>query len=215
MTLALLGATLVWGTQQAYLPTLGTEQLRLPAASVGYMIAVQAIVNGLSRLPAGRLVDRRRGSGTIVVAGLASYSLAIALLPHTSGFWEPTILLSAAVPPAAATFITLDMAFNGFAAPRARGLAMGVYSTVLFVGLGGGPAVFGPLMQAAGYTWGFTACAVTGLVFALLVALLTWLPAVLVRHRPPPPDPLLQRRGGGGKPRPRLAPGGGVDGEVS
>ena len=87
---------------------------------------------------------------------------------------------------------------------------MGVYSTVLFVGLGGGPAVFGPLMQAAGYTWGFTACAVTGLVLALLVALLTWLPAVLVRHRLQPPDPLLERRVGGEQPGQRL-PGERID----
>jgi MFS family permease len=204
ITLALLGGTLVWGTQQAYLPTFGTEQLGIPAASVGYMIAVQAVANGLSRLPAGRLVDRARSPGAIVVAGLASYSVALALLPHTSGFWEPTILLTVAIPPAAAMFIALGVAFNGFAAPQARGLAMGLYSTVLFLGLGAGPAAFGPVMDGAGYTWGFTACAITGLAFALLVALLTWLPAVLVRHRLQSPDPLLERRVGGEQPRQRL-----------
>src|SRR5438105_1756105 len=131
--LALLGATMVWGTQQAYLPTLGTEHLHIPAASIGYMIAVQAVANGLSRLPAGRLVDRARSPGPIVVGGLAVYSLALALLPQTGGFWEPTILLTLAVPPVRATFIALALACSGFAAPGARGLAMGVYSTVLFL----------------------------------------------------------------------------------
>ena len=210
VTLALLGSTLVWGTQQAYLPTLGTEQLGIPAAGVGYMIAVQAVANGLSRLPAGRLVDRTRSPGGIVVAGLAAYSFALAVLPHLSGFWAPTILLSIAVPPAAATFIALGVAFNGFAKPQARGLAMGVYSTVLFLGLGGGPAAFGPLMEGAGYTAGFTACAATGLAIALVVALLTRLRPVVVRHRLQPPDPLLEGRVGGEEPRQRL-PREGID----
>jgi MFS family permease len=200
VTLALLGATLVWGTQQAYLPTLSTEQLRIPASSIGYMIAVQAIANGLSRLPAGRLVDRTHRPAAIMVAGLASYSVTLGVLPHATGFWAPTILLTIAVPAIAATFIALGVAFNGFATPQARGLAMGVYSTVLFVGLGGGPAVFGPLMQAAGYTVGFTACAATGLAIAVLVALITGLPAVAVRHRLQPPDSLLQGRVGGEQP---------------
>jgi MFS family permease len=208
--LALFGATLVWGTQQAYLPALGTEQLRIPAASIGYMIAVQAVVNGLSRLPAGRLVDRARSRWTIVVGGLASYSAAIAVLPHTSGFWEPTILLALAVPPVAAAFIALGVAFSGFAQAGARGLAMGVYSTVLFLGLGGGPAAFGPLMQGAGYTWGFTVCGLTGLAFALLVTLVIGLPGVVVRHRLEPPDPLLEGRVGGEQPSQRL-PGERVD----
>ena len=207
ITLALLGATLIWGTQQAYLPTFGTEQLRLPQASIGYMIAVQAVANGVSRLPAGRLIDRVRRPGVIVIAGLAIYSVALGVLPHTSGFWEPTILLTLAVPPAAAAFIALGVAFNGFAAPQARGLAMGLYSTVLFLGLGGGPAAFGIVMERAGYTWGFTACAATGATFAVLVALVTWLPAALVRHRLQPADPLLEGRVG------REEPGQGLPGE--
>jgi MFS family permease len=102
------------------------------------------------------------------------------------------------------------VAFNGFATPQTRGLAMGLYSSVLFFGLGGGPAAFGPVMQEAGYTWGFTACALTGLAFALLVALVTWLPPVVVRHRLQPPDPLLQGRMGGKEPGQRL-PGEGID----
>jgi MFS family permease len=209
MTLALLGATAVWGTQQAYLPTLGTEQLRIPATGIGYLIAVQAVANGLSRLPAGRLVDRARRPATMVVAGLASYSVAIAVLPHTTGFWEPAILLTIAVPPVAATFIALGVAFNAFAPAGARGLAMGLYSTILFIGLGGGPAAFGPVMQGAGYTWGFTLCALTGIALALVVALVSGLPS-LVRHRLEPPDPLLEGRMGGEQPGQRL-PGERVD----
>ena len=38
----------------------------------------------------------------------------------------------------------------------------------LFLGLGLGPAVFGAIMERAGYVAGFTACAATGLLIAAL-----------------------------------------------
>ena len=53
---------------------------------------------------------------------------------------------------------------------------MGIYGMVLFIGLGVGPAVFGAVMQHSGYVVGFTACAVTGLLLAGLVALRPSLP---------------------------------------
>lgn len=45
---------------------------------------------------------------------------------------------------------------------------MGVYGMVLFFGLGLGPAVFGAVMEHAGYIAGFTACAATGVLMAAL-----------------------------------------------
>jgi MFS family permease len=202
-TLALIGSTVVWGTQQAYLPTFGTEQLGLPQTSIGFMIAIQAVANGLARLPAGRLVDQSRRQGLIVIGGLAAYSVAVGLLPHTRGFWEPTLLLSLAVGPAAATFISLGVSYQGFAPQQARGVAMGLYSTTLFVGLGVGPVLFGSVMQRDGYTVGFTACALTGLGITAAVGLMCWLPP-LVRHRLQPADPLLEGRMGGEEPGERL-----------
>lgn len=173
---ALFAATLIWGTQQAYLPLFATEQLRLPRSVVGYMVALQAVANGLARVPGGRLVDRTVRKGPIVIVGVAGYALAVGLLPHTAGFWSATALLALAVPLMATAYIALGVAFNDMASPKARGVAMGLYGTVLYVGLGLGPAVFGPLMERSGYTYGFTACAVTGLVLTALVVLLRLLP---------------------------------------
>jgi hypothetical protein len=54
---------------------------------------------------------------------------------------------------------------------------MGLYGTVLFLGLGAGPAVFGSVMEHSGYVAGFTACAVAGLALAGVVTLVRRAPA--------------------------------------
>ena len=58
VTIGLIAMTLSWGTIGAFLPVFGREQLGLPNSQVGYLLALQAIVNGVSRVPAGRLIDR-------------------------------------------------------------------------------------------------------------------------------------------------------------
>jgi MFS family permease len=58
VSIGLIAATLGWGTIGAFLPVFGREALGLPSAQVGYLLALQAVVNGLSRIPGGRLVDR-------------------------------------------------------------------------------------------------------------------------------------------------------------
>lgn len=195
MSVGLLSATILWGTQQAYLALFATEQLQLSEAMVGYMVALQALTNGLSRVPAGRLVDRVARPAAIVVAGVAGYALALAVLPHTSGFWAPTLLLALAAPLIAVSYISLCVAFNGMATPQTRGVAMGLYGTVLYVGLGAGPAAFGTVMQDRGYSAGFTAAAVAGLIGAALVALLA--ARTVLGHRLQPRDALLDRGVGG------------------
>ena len=63
MTIGLVAATLVWGTVGAFLPIFGKEALHLPGSQVGLLLALQAVANGLSRIPGGRLVDRARKYG--------------------------------------------------------------------------------------------------------------------------------------------------------
>jgi len=168
----LLGATMVWGTLQAYLPLFGKEQLRLPEAQIGYMIALQAVANGLARIPGGRLVDRIRKRGLLAVLGLGTYAVSIAVLPHISGFWSATLLLSLSVPLLATTYLALSVLFTNLSTAETRGVAMGAYGTVLYLGLGLGPVVFGTVMERAGYLAGFTACAAAGLALAGVAAVL-------------------------------------------
>lgn len=168
----LLGATMVWGTLQAYLPLFGKEQLGLPETQIGYMIALQAVANGLARIPGGRLVDRIRRRGLLAVLGLGAYAVSVALLPHLSGFWSATLLLSLSVPLLATTYLALSVLFTNLSTAETRGVAMGVYGTVLYLGLGFGPVVFGAVMERDGYLAGFTACAAAGLALAGVAAVL-------------------------------------------
>jgi MFS family permease len=179
--LGLFGATLLWGTLQAFIPLFGKEQLRLPETQIGYVLAIQAVANGLARIPGGQLVDRSQRLGSIVILCLAGFAACLALLPHLDGFWTTTAVLVAGVPLVATAYIALSVVFTGLSTKETRGVAMGLYGTVMFLGLGFGPAVFGPVMERGGYVAGFTACAATGLLLAGLVALLGRAPALMRR----------------------------------
>lgn len=172
-SVGLLGATVLWGTQQAFLPLFGKEHLGLPEAQIGYLIAIQAIANGVSRIPAGRLVDRVPRRELVVVLGLAIYAAGLLFLPHLSGFWPAAVLLSLSVPFMATAYLALGVVFADLATPETRGVAMGVYGVVLYLGLGFGPAAFGPVIERTGYVVGFTACAAAGLAMAAVAALLS------------------------------------------
>jgi predicted MFS family arabinose efflux permease len=92
------------------------------------------------------------------------------LLPHLSGFWPATVLLAGSVPLLATTYLAISVVFSNLSTAETRGVAMGLYGVMLYLGLGLGPAAFGTVMERAGYVAGFTACAVTGLAMAGVVA---------------------------------------------
>jgi MFS family permease len=165
LVLAFLAATMLWGTFQAYIPIFGRRGLGLDAPMVGYLLAIQAVANGATRVPVGRLLDRVARKGPVVALTTAGFAISLAVLPHLSGFWVPTALLVVSVPLIATAFIAIGVVFAQMATERSRGAAMGVYSTILFLGLGAGPAIFAPLMDRS-YTVGFTACAVAGVLLA-------------------------------------------------
>jgi MFS family permease len=170
VTIGLVAATLVWGTIGAFLPVFGREALGLPSAQVGYLLALQAVVNGLSRLPGGRLVDRARHRWPIVFVGVLGWSAACVVLGHLTGFVGPAIVLAAGTPFMATAFVAMGVVFADLSATSTRGVTMGMYGTILFLGLSAGPLVFGPVVQGYGYAAGFTACAVAASVLAVVMA---------------------------------------------
>jgi MFS family permease len=172
VSIGLIAATLVWGTVGAFLPVFGREALGLPSAQVGYLLALQAVVNGLSRLPGGRLVDRARRRWPIVFAGVLGWSAAVVVLGHLTGFVGPAIVLAAGTPFMATAFVAMGVVFGDLSASSTRGVTMGMYGTILFVGLSAGPLLFGPVVQSFGYAAGFTACAAVASALALVMAAL-------------------------------------------
>jgi MFS transporter, ACS family, hexuronate transporter len=190
VTIGLVAAALVWGTIGAFLPVFGKEQLGLPSAQVGYLLALQAVVNGLSRIPGGRLVDRARHRWPIVFVGVVVWSAASIVLGHLTGFLWPAIVLSAATPFMATAFVTMGVVFADLSASSTRGVTMGTYGTILFLALSAGPLTFGPVVQNVGYAAGFTACGVVGSVLALVMAALHAEPLRRPSQAPlPPPAP--------------------------
>jgi MFS transporter, DHA1 family, multidrug resistance protein len=165
LVIALLAVTVLWGTYNAYIPIFGKRGLGLTGPEVGYLLAIQAVINGATRIPAGRLLDRMPRKGVVVAVATMGFAAGLAVLPHLHGFWVPTFLMLVTIPLVATAFIAIGVTFIQMATAESRGTAMGVYSTVLFVGLGAGPAIFASLMDRS-YVAGFTACAVTGALLA-------------------------------------------------
>ena len=180
VTLGLLGMTLAWGTLGAFLPIFGKEALQLPSSQVGYLLALQAVVNGASRIPAGRLVDRMRRRWPIVFAGAIVFSASMIVLGHLTGFLWPAIVLGVGTPFLAASFVAIGVVFGDLSVASTRGVTMGMYGTILFLGLALGPLVFGPIVQGYGYAAGFTACAVASVA---LVAVMAAMQSELLRRR--------------------------------
>jgi MFS family permease len=172
VSIGLVAATLGWGTIGAFLPVFGREALGLPNAQVGYLLALQAVVNGISRLPGGRLVDRARHRWPIVLAGVLGWSAACVVLGHLTGFVGPAIVLAAGTPFMATAFVAMGVVFGDLSAHSTRGVTMGMYGTILFLGLAAGPLLFGPVVQSFGYAAGFTACAAVASALALVMAAL-------------------------------------------
>jgi MFS family permease len=170
VTIGLVASTLAWGTVGAFLPIFGKESLGLPSAQIGLMLAIQAVANGLARLPGGRLVDRAKRRWPIVFVGVMVWSVAAIVLGHLTGFWGPVILLVLATPFIATVYVAIGVVFGDLSAASTRGVTMGAYGTVLFLGLAAGPLIFGPIVQSYGYAAGFTTCGVVAMVLALVMA---------------------------------------------
>jgi MFS family permease len=170
VVVGLVAATLVWGTVGAFLPIFGRETLGLPSSQIGLMLAIQAVANGLARLPGGRLVDRAKQRWPIVFVGVVVWSAAAVVLGHTNGFWAPVTVLVIGTPFMATAYVAIGVVFGDLSAASTRGITMGAYGTVLFLGLAAGPLVFGPVVQSYGYAAGFTACAAVAVALALVMA---------------------------------------------
>jgi len=98
------------------------------------------------------------------------WSVAAIILGHLDGFWAPALVMVVATPFMATAYVAIGVVFGNLSAASTRGVTMGAYGTVLFLALGTGPLIFGPLVQSSGYATGFTACAVVAIALATVMA---------------------------------------------
>ena len=170
VSIGLVAATLVWGTVGAFLPIFGREALGLPSSQVGFLLALQAVANGLARIPGGRIVDWAEHRWPIVFTGTVVWALATIVIGHLNGFVAPAIVIVAGTPFLATAFVACGVVFGNLSEASTRGVTMGVYGTILFLALAAGPLIVGPIIQTNGYAAGFTVIAAISIALALVMA---------------------------------------------
>jgi MFS family permease len=188
VTVGLIAMTLVWGTFGAFIPIFAKESLGLQSSQVGYLLGLQAVFNAGSRPIAGRLVDRAQKRWPIVLVGVVVWSVVVVVLGHLSGFLVPAIVIAIGTPFIAGAFVAAGVVFGDLSAASTRGVTMGIYGTVLFLGLSAGPLLFGPIVQGYGYAAGFTACAVVAVALVLVMAAMQAEPLRRRSEVPVPPS---------------------------
>ena len=162
--IATFGSCFGFGVFIAFFPLFARSR-GIEAGGIGLVFAAQALANTLSRLPFGSLSDRVARRSRLVVLGLAVFSVSLAGLTLCN-----SLILFMLV--AAALWVGMGVAYTAIGAliteavpARMRGLAMGGYSSCIYLGMMASSAIMGGVIKGLGFPGGFL---VTALVSALL-----------------------------------------------
>lgn len=168
---AAFGIGLPWGAVTGLFPLFGTS-IGLAAGSVGLLLALQSIVNGLSRVPLGRLIDRRAVAPVAVAAGCVGYAVVTALLGLQTGPIGIAAVLATGILALAFTLMMVQVVVSERAPAELRATGLGGYTTALSAGLGIGPFVAGAVAERGGFGIGYASVAGLGVLVALFAAVL-------------------------------------------
>lgn len=165
------GIGLPWGAVSGLFPLFGTS-IGLAAGSIGLLLALQSITNGLSRVPLGRLIDRRAVPPLATAAGCAIYAGITALLGLQTGPLGIAAVFMTSILALAFTLMMVQVVISERAPVELRATGLGGYSTALSAGLGIGPFVAGAAAQSGGFGIGYASVGAMGLAIAVAAALL-------------------------------------------
>jgi predicted MFS family arabinose efflux permease len=165
------GIGLPWGAVSGLFPLFGTS-IGLAAGSIGLLLALQSITNGLSRVPLGRLIDRRAVPPLATAAGCAVYAVITSLLGLQTGPLGIAAVFMTGILALAFTLMMIQVVISERAPAELRATGLGGYSTALSAGLGIGPFVAGAVSQANGFGIGYGVVAGMGVLVALAAAFL-------------------------------------------
>lgn len=152
--LATLGGCVGFGMFVSFMP-LYIRSLGMDTAAVGFVFATQALINAISRLPAGWLCDHVTDRSLLVIGG----SVILALAMATFGFCQsvPSLMVTAAV-----MGISMGVAFTVITAliaesvpNKMRGVAMGCYNTSVYAGMMLCSGGMGVVIREYGFRAGF------------------------------------------------------------
>jgi len=168
-----LGIGVPWGAVSGLFPLFGTS-IGLAAGSIGLLLALQSITNGLSRVPLGRLIDRRAVPPLATAGGCAVYAVITSLLGLQTGPLGIAAVFMTAILALAFTLMMIQVVISERAPAELRATGLGGYSTALSAGLGIGPFVAGAVAQSGGFGIGYRSVAAMGLAVAGVAAVLLW-----------------------------------------
>ena len=163
------GIGLPWGAVSGLFPLFGTS-IGLAAGSIGLLLALQSITNGLSRVPRGRLIDRRAVPPLATAAGCAIYAGITALLGLQTGPLGIAAVFMTGILALAFTLMMVQVVISERAPVELRATGLGGYSTALSAGLGIGPFVTGAVAQSGGFGIGYASVGALGLLVAGIAA---------------------------------------------
>jgi MFS family permease len=169
--IASLSGLLMQGVVFTFFPLFASGRGLTPG-TIGLVFLVLGLANTLARFPAGWLIDRTGRYAPYAIGGLLVGSPVTALLPLAQ---TPAPLLALAAVFGAVSglaFVAISAALAASATPATRGLVMGGYSTSLYLGLALGSFALGPVITHRGYTVGFVATGIGGMVGTLVAAIL-------------------------------------------
>jgi len=169
--LAGFGIGLPWGAVSGLFPLFGTS-IGLAAGSIGLLLALQSITNGLSRVPLGRLIDRRAIPPLAMAATCAAYAGITSLLGLQSGPLGIAAVFMTGILALAFTLMMIQVVISERAPAERRATGLGGYSTALSAGLGIGPFVAGAVAQGNGFGFGYGSVALMGALTAVGAAVL-------------------------------------------
>ena len=158
------------GARGTVIPLVGDNRLGLSEGQIGLALTVAAVLNLALLVPAGRVVDAY-GRKVAIVPGLLVSAAALALFALSRSY--PHYLLAAAVlglgtgvaGPAPAAYV------SDILPPQAFGASMGLYRTIMDVGMVAGPVIAGAVADLLGLPW---ALAVNAGLLAVCALLFAW-----------------------------------------
>lgn len=165
------GIGLPWGAVSGLFPLFGTS-IGLAAGSIGLLLALQSITNGLSRVPLGRLIDRRAVPPLAMAGGCAAYAAMTSLLGLQTGALGIAAVFMIGILALAFTLMMVQVVISERAPAELRATGLGGYSTALSAGLGIGPFVAGAVAERSGFAFGYASVAGMGAVVAVVAAVL-------------------------------------------
>jgi MFS family permease len=168
--IAALAIGVPWSAVSGMFPLFGTG-IGLGAGTIGLILASQSLANGASRVPLGRLIDRRHVPAVAAAAGAAGYGAMVIVLGFQTAVPVLVAIMVVSVLMLAFTLMLVQVTITEVAPPALRATGLGGYGTALSIGLAIGPILTGGIADAAGFEWAYGSIGVIGLAIAAVAAL--------------------------------------------